>query len=337
MSCRVCSIVLLLAVTTVAIGQHDSTHHDFRSFQDHFFIGPVIKSRTLIFGIESITNNEEIRFQPNSSSSIGLNTFLFDLNLEATFSIPLNDNSISRFGESNVRDLQIAAVGRRFFGDAYWQKYSGFFYEYPSLSVSGSEPFPRRPDIATRNFGVSFGYVFNHDHFSLRSAYTFVDRQLNSRGSPLLGFVVSTFDIKADSSLFPKALAPLGEDAAVNEIRFTSLGFAPGYSYTAVIKKWFLNLSFSAGPAHYWIRYNLPQSGFHYNIDINWLYSLRIALGYNADRFFWGLTYNGQGRSVAFEQIRFNNSIGTLRLVLGYRFREKGFLTKSVWDFVPLP
>jgi hypothetical protein len=329
---------LLFGAKSSAQTPDSTTNSNVRIYHNYFFLGPVLKSRSLIFGAQSRTNeNIDLDFQPNSSASLGVNAYLMDLVIEASVSIPLGNKSVSRFGDSDVSDLQIGVVGRKFFGDIYWQRYSGFYYTYPGQSIAADEAYPQRPDIDAGNFGLTLGYVFNHEKFSLRSAYTFVDRQLQSKGSPVLAFVVSSFDIAADSSFFPDSQRPADEFASVDQVRFSSLGFTGGYSYNFVIERWFVNLTLSLGPAHYWVRYHRPEIGDRHNIDINWVSNFRVGLGYNADRFFAGVTYNSQRRNVTFEQLHFDNAIGTFRFVLGYRFREFGPLKKRVWDFLPRP
>ncbi|HEY5822947.1 MAG TPA: DUF4421 family protein [Cyclobacteriaceae bacterium] len=308
----------------------------FKTFNEYFFLGPVLKKRDLNFTMSSKKDpNGSISFKPNASYSIGVNTYIFDLGIEASLSIPIGEKNIERYGNSDIRDLQVSAISKRFLADAYWQKYSGFYYSYPSLKVHDNQPYPQRADITARNFGTSFAYVFNHGKFSIRSAYTFLDQQLRSKGSPVLSFVVSSFDLKGDSALVSKSLRPTNPDADVDEARFTSFGIAPGYSYNLVVRKFFLNLTLIAGPAHYWIRYHLENEETHNDIEINLYTNARIAVGYNGNRFFSGISYSSQGRNLTFEQIEFSNSINTFRLVLGYRFRESGILKRSVMDYIP--
>jgi len=307
-----------------------------KNFGDYFFIGPVFKKRELTFRISSQKDGKnKTSFTPNNSYNIGLNVNVFDVGLEASMSVPFGIKNISRYGNSEVKDLQVSAVSKRFLADAYWQKYSGFYYTYPSLSVKGDQPFPQRPDITTRNFGTSFGYVFNYKNFSMRSAYTFLDQQLKSNGSALIGFIVSSFDIRGDSAITPQKLRLDNPKANVDEIRFTSLGLAPGYSYNLVYKSFFINTTLLIGPAHYWIRYHQETGGTHNDIEINVYTSARIALGYNGHHFFSGISYTGQGRSVTFENMSFSNNISTFRFDLGFRFRESGVLKKRAIDVVP--
>lgn len=127
-----------------------------KTFNDFFFLGPVLKKRDLTFTMKSKKDpTGSISFKPNASYSIGINTYIFDLGIEASLSIPLDVKNINRYGNSEIRDLQVSAISRNFFADAYWQKYSGFYYSYPSLKVPENQPYPQRPDITTRNFGSS--------------------------------------------------------------------------------------------------------------------------------------------------------------------------------------
>jgi hypothetical protein len=336
-------ITLLLCTSffilnNVCQGQEtDSTENKYvKSFHDYFFVGPVITNRELNFNLISLQNPKgNLSFKPNNSYSVGLNVNVFDLNLEASFSVPVDIKSISRYGQSEVRDIQLGALTRKFILETYWQKYSGFYYSYPSLSILPTQAFPQRPDIDTRNFGGSFTYVFNNKNFSMRSAYTFNDRQLKSKGSPIFGFAFSSFDIRADSALISSTLRPASLESEVDAARFTSVGLAPGYSYNLVYGKFFLNLTLSLGPAHYWIQYHSSELSTLHDIKISTYSAVRIAIGYNGDRFFSGIGYSEQGRNVNFDEIKFSNSISTFRFVFGFRFKEFGLLKKRALDLAP--
>jgi hypothetical protein len=330
-----CGCFSLIGISSY--GQKTDSSQYVRSFQDYFFLGPVLKKRELIFNIISLKNpKSNVSFKPNNSYSVGLNLNLLDLNLEASVSIPLDLKSITRYGQSNVKDFQIGALAKKFIFDLYYQKYSGFYYSYPSLAILPNQPYPQRPDIDTRNYGMAFSYVFNNENFSLRSSYTFNDRQLKSNGSFIFGFAFSSFDIRGDSALISTALRPANLESDLDAARFSSFGLAPGYSYTIVNGKFFLNLTASVGPAHYWIQYHLKELSSLHDIQISTYSAVRIALGYNGDRFFSGISYAEQGRNVKFNEIKFSNTISTFRLVMGVRFKEFGFLKKRALDYAPI-
>lgn len=330
-------LVSLLILPTGVYGQDSIRNTYIKHFSDHFFVWPVIKKRELSFQVVSVLDKKkEFSFKPNNSYSLGLGINIFEINVEASFSVPVDIKSQERFGISEVRDFQAVALGKKWLADVYTQKYQGFYFSNSDQVVPPNQPFPQRADLATRNFGFSFAYIFNNQKFSLRSAYTFAERQKASRGSFLLSYVVSSFNFSSDSALVSKDKRQVyGAGSSTEDARFTSLGLAPGYSYNFVIDKFFLNTTFVLGPAHYWVRYNSQEGIVRNDISINFYSAVRLGLGYNGDRFFAGINIAAQGRNVRIEQIDIKNTISTVRLVAGFRFPEKGLLKKRAIDYLP--
>lgn len=305
------------------------------SFSDYFFLGPVIKNRNLNFEVESRLDQRKAKFQPNSSYNIGFGLNVFDIGLEFSFSVPIDIKSQTQFGTTTSSDFVINSISKRWSADAYIQKYSGFYYTYSGQTITNGQVYPQRPDLITRNLGVSFTYLFNHKRFSLRSAYTFTERQKKSRGSALFSYVLSSFDLEADSALVSSTTLS-SFTSPVEDTRFSSLGIAPGYSYTFVFKNFFANSTLVIGPAHYWIQYRLEDGEIRNDIRINSFSMFRIGLGYNGKRFYSGFNISLQGREVKFEEIVFRNSINTFRLVAGFRFLERGFMKERAVDHIPV-
>jgi hypothetical protein len=330
-------LILLLSLRSQA-NERDSTSANFiESYSQYFFFGPLIKKNNLDFDIISADDvKKSYTFKANHSYSAGFNMNLFDVNLGIVFAVPLATKSEQLFGSSDVSDLQLTAISRRWFADLYFQKYNGFYVQSPDVVVPVGQPFPQRPDLVTRNTGMSFAYIFNHNKFSLRAQYLFSERQRVSKGSFLLSYVLSSFTMQADSSLIPSSRwIDWGDGASVNEVRFTSLGLAPGYSHTFVLKKFFLNMTAVIGPAHYWVRYKEVANFAQNDIRIDF-YSLgRVGIGYNGDRFFSGLSVTSQSRSLTYERTTFQSAISTVRIVAGFRFIEGGLLKKKATDLIP--
>lgn len=340
---RVFLITAAFSWSGIATGESfekDSLRSDYiQSYSHYFFLGPLIKKNDLDFDLVSaIDTKKTYTFKANHSVSAGFNINLFDVNLGIVFGVPLEVESERIYGESDVQDLQLTAIGKQWFADVYFQRYNGFYVQYPELTVPQGQPFPQRPDLTTRNSGMSFTYIANHDEFSLRAPYLFSERQKVGKGSFLVSYVLSSFTMQADSALIPSPRwLDWGDGASVNQLRFTSLGFAPGYSHTFVVNNFFLNLTLALGPAHYWVRYKELVSQAQNDIRIDF-YSLgRVGVGYNGERFFSGLSFTTQSRNVTYEQTTFQNAIGTVRLVAGFRFKEAGYLKKKATDFIPMP
>lgn len=318
--------------------QVDSVGPYVKDFPDHFFAGVVLQKRNLSFDVISLRNKDaKITFKPNNRYSLGASLNIFEIGVEVSYSVPLDTRSEARYGTSTVSDLQVNAINKTWMLDAFHQKYSGFYFSSPNVKIPDNQPYPHRDDLYTRNMGVSFSYIFNGNKFSMRSAYTFTERQVRSQGSFLFSYILSSFNLHADSSLVSQdKWKSFGSGSASRELRFTSLGIGPGYSYNFVYKSFFVNLTLSVGPAHYWIQYNEEGGPVHYDIRISTFSAARVGVGFNGDRFFGGVGMSTQSRDVNFEDINFKNSISTFRFMLGYRFREFGILKERAMDYSPI-
>jgi hypothetical protein len=306
-------------------------------FPKYFFLYPVLKQRSLNFKLEKENGVPgTITFKPNNSYSFGLGMYLFEFGFELAFAIPLEEKTISRYGESKARDIQFNLLGKKWGLDAYYQKYKGFYVTDSRVNVPGNEPYPQRPDIVTQNIGLTGNYVFNNQRFSFRAAYNFSEQQVFSKGSLLMFSSLSSFKLDADSSIISESQKSIfGNDVAFTDLRYTSFSIAPGYTYSLVYKHFFLNGTLAVGPAHNWVRFTVENKPDKSETTINSFVAARIAIGYNGDRLFGGITFFTQGSNVKFNDTRFSNNNGTFKILIGYRFQEFGFLKRRVWDLVP--
>jgi hypothetical protein len=308
-----------------------------QSYPKHFFVWPVLKYRSLSFEARDVTNDgQKVSFKPNNTASLGVGMYVFDLSFELTFAVPLNESSRKIYGETDARDFQLNILAKSWGVDIYHQKYSGFYKDDARVNISKDTPYPQRPDIDTRNFGVSGFYVVNNKKFSMRAPYNYVERQLKSKGSLILYGTLNSFKVEADSALLSQeARAGFGEGSDFKNLKYTTLSVAPGYSYTAVVKRFFVNGTLTFGPAHHWVYYKGENGAEHYDINFSTTYSVRLAAGYNSSRFFGGVGMVIQSRVVKFEDIRFENSTSTVRMLIGYRFKKRGVLEKHAWELLP--
>jgi hypothetical protein len=304
-----------------------------RSYPEYFFIWPVVKQRSLDFELTPSGAREGVFYQSNRPYSLGVGVYLFELGLELAFAIPTDERSRQLYGESDATDLQLNVLGKKWGGDLFYQRYRGFYLEDESVKIASNVPYPQRPDITTRNFGVSLNYTFNHNRFSFRSAYNYVERQLRSAGSFLLFGNLSSFTAAGDSAILGQPyLARFSEDARVQEIRTTSLSVAPGYTYSLIFKGFFLNGTLAVGPAYNWLKYADADGPDEFDTKFNLFVAARLGIGYNGDRFFGGVSVMNQSTTARLEHAELNSANGIFKMVVGYRFKEFGLLTKRVWD-----
>jgi len=308
-----------------------------QDYPDHFFIWPVIKQRSLSFEMRRDKDRREfLTYKPNNAVSLGVGMYLFELGFELAFAVPIEEKDIEQFGKSSARDLQLNVIGKKWGGDLYYQKYSGFYLTDKDAPAAPGEPFPQRSDITTRNIGISVNYVFRETKFSFRTPFTYADRQLRSNGSWLMFGTVNSFRVHADSAIAPfQYRSELGPASDLKALRYTTLSFAPGYGHNFIYQKFFLNATLSVGPAYHWIEYTRNDGAIRNDDSINSFAALRLGVGYNSDRFFGGVGFITQARNVRFQQMYFSNSTSSFKILVGYRFKEFGILKKRVWDFVP--
>lgn len=336
---RLLSVLIAVWVCVpVAHAQTDSLRDIYiKQFPDKFFIWPLLKKREISFSLNSRDDKgKKLTYKPNTSFSAGIGFYIFEVATEVTFAVPIDERSKASYGSSDARDLQINSLSKSWGIDLYSQKYSGFYVPNPSPNQTLPDPFIKRSDIQLNNTGVNLRYVFNKNKFSLRSAYNYSERQIKSAGSVLISGTLNTFRLQADSSVLSQLYAPaISAVSTFKNFQYTAFSIAPGYAYSLIYKSFFLNGTFSMGPAHYWISYTAPDQTTQYNITLNTFADVRVALGYNSDLFFGGMSLVAQTRDIRFDEIHFANGTTAFKLLVGYRFREVGILKKRASDYFP--
>ena len=204
------SFIIFSLITELTLGQAnlDTTKGKYiEQFPDKFFIWPVVKKRSLSFDITNRNNrNQNLSYKPNSSFSAGVGVYLFEVAVEITVAIPINEKSKGTYGSSDVRDLRANIFGKAWGLDVFTQRYKGFYV--PDRSTATKNSFVKRPDIELRNTGINGLYIFNTDRFSLRAAYNYKERQLKSGGSLVVAGNLNTFQVTSDSAIVEKRNAP---------------------------------------------------------------------------------------------------------------------------------
>ncbi|MEQ9593403.1 MAG: DUF4421 family protein [Cyclobacteriaceae bacterium] len=335
---RILAIVLLMLSGTrlMAAGEDSLRATYIHKYSNHLYLAPLFKQQNFDFDVTS-PNDPDLNylFKANTSVSLGAAVSIFDVNFEAAFSTSLNTKDESIYGSSDARDLQVRVIGKQWIADLFSQNYQGFYLEASNQTIPSGQPLPQRPDMLTKNFGLSFAYAFNHNQFSLRAPYIFTERQKVSKGSWLVGYTFSSFTLSADSSFVPQSeWDTWGKGATIEKARFTSLGFAPGYTHTFVYNKFFLNLLLVFGPAHYWVRYTEQENKVTDDIRIDFYSGGRVGVGYSGDKFFGGINLSTQTKNVNFDESRFRNNTSVFRIVAGMRLREIGILKKGAIDIL---
>jgi hypothetical protein len=131
-------------------------------------------------------------------------------------------------------DTQIDLYQETMYWKLFFKHYLGFHYN--SIVFPDQD---RDIDLSLSSLGIYWAYVFNHEHHSLRSAYTLDRKQNAPSGSFLLGANTLYYNIfSGDGSV----------DRYAQRQHLISLGANGGYSYTWLFKNnIFLNIFAVAG------------------------------------------------------------------------------------------
>jgi hypothetical protein len=125
-----------------------------KSYPDHFFVWPVLKQRRLDYEISDLPQkNRRLLYKSNSPYSLGLGAYIFEVALELTAAVPLDEKSKEIYGPSDASDIQVTLFTKKWGLDLYRQKYSGFYIDDPSIKIpiillirNGQTSYPRTPE-----------------------------------------------------------------------------------------------------------------------------------------------------------------------------------------------
>jgi hypothetical protein len=305
-----------------------------KGFPDDFFIWPVLTERSLDFVIEDRPDkNKRLTYRSNKPTTLGLGVYLFEVGLELSFAIPVAEKKKEIYGESDASDLQLNIFTKKWGLESYYRRYEGFYIADADVVLPPNVPFPQRVDVTTRNIGITGNYVFNNKKYSFRSSYNYSERQLRSNGSFVLFGSINGFRARGDSAIIAEAYrGDFGNNVGIQEIKTTSLAIAPGYAYSFIYKGFFINATLGLGPAHNWLAQTNEDGETKYDIEFTAFIAARVAIGYNGDRMFGGLSYISQAQRARFETVQLRNTTGSFKLVIGFRFKEFGILRHRITD-----
>lgn len=229
-----------------------------------------------------------------------------------------------KHGKTVYIDMQAQMIQPKFAGYAYYKKYSGFYMAKPNNIFSDwddTKPHPLRGDIKLKNIGGEAYYIFNDKQYSLSAATKLTERQKKNAGTALLMYDISYIGLHADSSLIPS-----NQNQFYNKMRglhggdFFLTNFLVGYSYFAVIKKYFYLTPFIfAGPG-YIEKKMYVDSGSLKTKELMLRSNFRLRAGYNGSSILAGIIFDENVYLMPEKEVKFQSSIFTLTVFSGYRF-----------------
>lgn len=304
------------------------------SDQVSFKVYGIIKSNKIAH--VNAATEKKLEYKPNESFNIGFGLGYKWLGLDLAFNFSGVNDDDDQFGETKRIDLQSNIYTRKFAADLTFQRYKGYYLANPKGYIPGFDPngpYPIRPDVQSSVYGVSLLYVFKHDKFSYRAAFTYNERQIKSTGSFLAGPFFNYFKMDADSSLIiQEAVLDFDSLQDFRGSEYFRFGLSGGYAYNLVIgKRVFLSLTAVVGLGPEIKKTPAINGNEAFNESkFTGRMGLRAALGYNSEKFFAGLSAVGvfAGERDKGEDY-LERGVSNLKIFIGRRFNTPQFLQKK--------
>lgn len=284
----------------------------------------VLSTRNLQFELRSRTRRQAyLQFRPSSSLVLGVAGYYRRLGLEMGFKLPTSDERRDRFGNSRIIDWSTTFYADQFGADVFFQRYRGYYvrngYEADQTWRRG-DPYPRYPDLAAFHLGGNAYYVFNHNRFSYRAAFTQMERQMKSAGSFLVMTSAAIMNFSNESqALIPQQRLPGYNNNDFRYARLYNLALAPGYGHTFVYDRLYVSLSLFMGLGLQHQRYIMNDRIENVG-QVFRKYNMRLATGYFGEVFYGGGGLLLDNTSSRVRDLVLAVSSPSLRLFAGVRF-----------------
>lgn len=286
------------------------------------------KFNRLVLG--GLQEARDLEYRPNNRVNFGLGASYHALTLNIGVGIPGVNNNQDKYGTTRYLDAQANIHTRRWATNLFLQGFRGYYISSHTKQELGwvqATTYPTRPDLRQFNVGVSTVHIFNNGRFSYRAAFNQDAWQRRSQGSFLVGGYLTYFNLRADSSLVPAALAAsFRADQHLRKGEFIDLGPSAGYAYTLVVHEhWFITGSAVAGVGISAQRTAVvePDGRTEHKsyTGPGWHGQFRAGAGYNSARYYVGLSFNQENIGYLLED-RGNLSwaVGNIRFNVAKRF-----------------
>ena len=280
------------AQTDMAVG--DSTEIKFDSNYLADYTNLLTARLFLLFQNASLLINttddniSKIVYRPNVNVRIGIAGFWKWFGLGLSIDNPFYKTNRDVYGKTTTLDLRVNAFGRAIAAELFLQRYRGFYISAPEQSNDNHYIVP---DMRTFSLGIAGYWIYNAKRFSIRAAFIQNERQKKSAGSLVVRPAFLYYRISSDHGIIPAPIADEYHIPATNQVNggeFYSIGLSPGYIYTFVfLKNFYVTAAVFPGVAAQFTSFS-NELDVYYDFGFSFQLSLRLALGYNSDKWFLG-------------------------------------------------
>ncbi len=315
----------LLFSTVLYCQNIDTNYIAIPPYKGKVYFYSTTKNNQLSF--QNTLNKYTLTYYPNSWGSMGVGFTYKALDLSIGL-IPYGKREESVYGKVSRIDIQSHIYVRKFIIDAFLQSYSGL-YSTSGIVTSNSYKVYKRNDISISQIGGNGIYIFNHNRFSAKAAYSQSEIQKKRIGTWALGIKLNIFSVNGDSSFTSSKLDSLFKpDYRFIKFSVLQTGFLGGYLQNWLYKNWTFSITVLAGLGEQ-MQYkqlisDVNKTYAHATMGI--IENIRISAGYSKNNFYFLLAIISDNCSYPFDNNHLlNHGFGRIDCILGYRIFNKRF------------
>lgn len=229
-----------------------------------------------------------VAYVPNFSPRLGAQYAFKDLGVSFSLALPLPPEEVHRRGQTDQLNFLISKYWRDNGVDVFFQNYRGFYIASPwtELRTQKPEKYPQLPDAEIIHYGFNFYQVLEPENYSLKAAYSQMEKQLHSGGSALWTIFFDHLDLKRGEKFIPGSESnDTNHFPKIKGVRLNTGGGGIGYGYTYITGPYQLSAQILAGAGLQAQKIeeegDSPTENLHFALKGN----LNASLGYRFDNY----------------------------------------------------
>lgn len=270
--------------------------------------------------VNTMQGDSSFFYGPRYRHYAGFGGFLWNIGFSFLIPLPqsLQHDQIKRF------DFQGALFAKYWLLDGIYQRYQGYYISSISQGLRDKSDY-FNSGLLARKVQATITYLPGGDQLSLRAPFNQGVRQVRSAGSFLLSGGFSYVKLQGESGILPPTWLAQDEPA-LSSIRLASITSLVGYACTLVHRSFFIHLYGLTGIGFQQKRYEQGQVNNVFSLKP--IYKGRAAIGYDNGQFYAGVYGLSDYASFQVEQWYFHELSSQVRVFIGIRFTEPGFIQK---------
>ncbi len=240
-------------------------------------------------------------------------------------------------GESNTFRLRIKLLFDKWTHQFEYDYNKGYYVENSQIFFTNENNSNFRlqfPNLKTQILSGSSLYKFN-DNYSIKAVESNTEIQLKSAGTFIPGANYTLYNVSGTDKI-KNADGEIIEREDYQEYSGFNIILNAGYHYTFIFQKyWYINLFANPGVGIDFYKTTFYSPGASIERSFNDLFlsiSAGTRVGYNGEKYFFGLEFDKQLKSEKFNEnnIQFQPVGNNFRIFVGYRFKAPKSIKKPI-------